>query len=221
MTAATRPHLWDYCHDDMHVTGDSCPNCGGYLMACEPAAHETPSAGSAKTDTPLSVAVEARTPGAEVEPLPAPSRPAVNPTDRVTTSAPFAVDRTITSDDIHLVTLRLTDDTSHAHVRDLADLHIRDLVLLSRLRQQERKHRQLGLDGSAVAATREARRIEDRLAGALTSHATTQWELTLTQAEQLLADLDDAATEPEACAVGTCTGYAAVDGYCAPHADGI
>lgn len=155
------------------------------------------------------------------DPHPAPSRPGTDPVDRVTTSAPFTVDRTITADDIHLVTVALTDDTAHAHVRDLADLHIRDLILLSRLRQQERKHRQHGLDGSAVIARREARRVEDRLVGSLTSHATTQWELTLTQAEQLLADLEDAATEPEACAVPTCTGYAAVDGYCAPHADGI
>ena len=42
-----------------------------------------------------------------------------------------------------------------------------------------------------------------------------------TYADVLLADLEDAATDPEACAVPTCTGYAAVDGYCAPHADGI
>lgn len=155
------------------------------------------------------------------DPHPAPSRPGVTPADRVTTTPPFAIDRTITDDSIHLVTLALTDDATHAHVRDLADLHIRDLVLLSRLRQQERKHRQLGLTGSATAASHEARRVEDRLADALTTHMTTQWELTLTQAEQLLEDLEDAATDPEPCIVGTCTAYAAIDGYCAPHADGI
>lgn len=145
----------------------------------------------------------------------------VDPTDRVTTSAPFTVDRTITADDIHLVTFALTDDAAHTHVRDIADLHIRDFVLLSRLRQQERKCHQHGLTNAAAKARDEARRIEDRLAGALTAHMTTQWELTLAQAEQLLEHLEDAATDPEPCAVPTCTGYAAVDGYCAPHTDGI
>lgn len=172
------------CHDDMHVDGDSCPTCNGWLTGCHDE-HD------------------------------------VDPADRVTSTAPFTVDRTITGDDIHLVTVALTDDAAHTHVRDIADLHIRDFVLLSRLRQQERKHRQLGFDGTAIAASREARRIEDRLAGALTAHMTTQWELTLTQAEQLLEHLEDAATDPEPCSVGTCTGYAAVGGYCGPHADGI
>lgn len=219
-TYAARAHDLTNCHDTRH-TGLDCPACHGVKIACR--THQTPSTGSAKTgDVASPVATEGRTPGREVEPTPqAPSRPGVTPEDRVTTSAPFTVDRTITADDIHLVTVALTDDTAHAHVRDLADLHIRDLILLSRLRQQERKHRQHGLDGSATTARREARRVEDRLVGSLTAHMTTQWELTLTQAEQLLADLEDAATEPETCLVGTCTGYAATSGYCAGHADGI
>lgn len=210
-----RDHDLTNCHDVRH-TGLNCPACDGVKITCR--THKTSSAGSAKTDTPLSVAVEARTPGAEVEPLPAPSRPAVNPTDRVTTIAPFDVDRTITSDDIHLVTFALTDDAALQLARDL-ERHSRDLITLWRLMQGERKARRAGFTTTHHAAA--SRQVMDRLAGALTSHATTQWELTLTQAEQLLEDLDDAATEPEACAVGTCTGYASAGSYCSGHADGI
>ena len=213
---AARDHDLTNCHDTRHG-GLDCPACHGVKIACR--THQTPS-GSHPAASPGGP--EAGTQGREVEPTPpAPSRPGVDPTDRVTSTAPFTVDRTITGDGIHLVTFALADDAAHTHVRDIADLHIRDFVLLSRLRQQERKHRQLGFDGTAIAASREARRIEDRLAGALTAHMTTQWELTLTQAEQLLEHLEDATTDPEPCSVGTCTGYAAVDGYCAPHADGI
>ena len=87
-----------------------------------------------------------------------------------------------------------------------------DLVLLARLTAQ---------GGRSLTGRADAAEVETRLAGALTARMTTQWELTLTQAEQLLEHLDDAATEPEACLVSTCTGYATTDGYCGPHADGI
>lgn len=146
--------------------------------------------------------------------------PTTDPTDRVTSTAPFAVDRTITGDSIHLVTVSLTDDAARQLARDLMQ-HMAGLILLSRLRQQERDYHIRHLSNAAGRTRDEARRVEDRLAGAFTAHMTTQWELTLTQAEQLLEHLEDATADPEPCAVGACTGYAAVGGYCAPHADGI
>lgn len=148
------------------------------------------------------------------DPHPAPSRPGTDPVDRVTTSAPFTADRTITGDGIHLVTVALTDDATRQLARDLTS-HMADLILLSRLRRAtQRPH-------ASTAAVTEYHRVEDRLAGALTARMTTQWELTLTQAEQLLEHFEDAATDPEPCAVGTCTGYATTGGYCQVHADGI
>lgn len=212
---AARDHDLTNCHDTRH-TGLDCPACHGVKIACR--THQTPSAGSAKTGV-APVPTEAGTPGGEVEPTPqAPSRPGVDtvtdPTDRVTSTAPFTADRTVTSDGIHLVTVALTDDATRQLARDLTS-HMADLILLSRLRRAtQRPH-------ASTAAVTEYHRVEDRLASALTARMTTQWELTLTQAEQLLEHLEDAATDPEPCAVGTCTGYAAVGGYCAPHADGI
>lgn len=180
---------------------------------------QTTSAGSAKPSTPQLGAVEARTPGREVEPShTAPSRPGVHPLDRVTSSAPFTIERTITSDDIHLVTVTLTDDATHAHVRDLYS-HRALLIAYFEMRQQAADRRVH--PSEAADARRLATQLEDRLAAALTSHATTQWELTHPQAEDLLTGLEDATAEPETCAVGTCTGYAATDGYCAGHAEGI
>ena len=110
LTTAERDHDLTNCHDVRH-TGLDCPACHGVKIACR--THQTPSTGSAKTSTPQLVATEGRTPGREVEPTPqAPSRPGVtlvdDPTDRTSSVAAFTVDRTITADDIHLVTVTLT-----------------------------------------------------------------------------------------------------------------
>ena len=182
--------------------------------------HQTPSAGSAPTGVAPVPAV-ARTPGREVETRsPAtPSRPGVtltaDPADRVSTVAPFTVDRTITGDDIHLVTVTLAPAANAQLVRDLTRGHIADLILFARLTDMIRRPHP---STDTIAAYHE---VLERLVGSLTARATTQWELTLTQADALLEPLYDAATDPEPCSVGTCTGYATTGGYCPAHADGI
>lgn len=214
---AARDHDLTNCHDTRH-RGLDCPACHGVKIACR--THQTPSTGSAKTSTPQLVATEGRTPGREVEPTPqAPSRPGVtlidDPADRVTSTAPFTADRTVTGDGIHLVTFALTPAANAQLVRDVTRGHIADLILFARLQDMIRRPHP---STDTIAAYHE---VLERLAGSLTARMTTQWELTLTQAEQLLEHLEDAATDPEPCSVGTCTGYAAVDGYCQAHANGI
>lgn len=213
---AARAHDLTNCHDTRH-TGLDCPACHGVKIACR--THQTPSAGSAKTGV-APVPAEAGTPGGEVEPTPqAPSRPGVtlsdDPADRVTSTAPFTAARTITGDGIHLVTFALTPAANAQLVRDVTRGHMADLVLYARLADMIRRPHP---SQDTIAAYYE---VLERLVGAFTARMTTQWELTLTQAEQLLEHLDDAATDPEPCSVGTCTGYATVGGYCPGHADGI
>lgn len=240
---ADRDHDLVNCHDVRH-TGAECPSCYGVKIACR--THKTTPAGSAKTDdVASSVATGDGTPGGEVEERsPAlPSRPAVDPADtrtpheramddawiairptpadRVTYGAPFSVDRTITADSIHLVTFALTQDAGRQLVRDTMTRHMADLLILRRLKDLARAARRSRFDKQAADLERDALDVELRIASAMTAFMTTQWELTLTQAEGLLEELEEAATDPELCAVGTCTGYATVDGYCGPHADGI
>lgn len=218
---AARDHDLDVCHDDMHVDGDSCPDCGGYRTGGTAAdvTHQTPSDAEAKTATPSGT--EAGAPGREVEPRSpaAPSRP--SPTDRVTWNGPLAVEQDITDDDWTVI-VGLTDDARRQLARDLARKHMSDLILLNRMCIQERMYRHTGAEADEANARDVARTIENRLSGALQSMGTTQWTLTPAQAEQLTDDLEDAQADPEPCAVGTCSAYS-IDGssYCAPHDEGI
>ncbi|WP_068325005.1 hypothetical protein [Janibacter terrae] len=223
-------HAWNYCHDDMHVDGDSCPTCRGWLTRCpdeqcHDAAHDAewiPDHIKAKRhakalrDRRQTPPAPEATPGQVTGPTSprAGIRPGVNPTDRVTLNAPFAVERTVTDDDDFLVTIRLTDEAARQLARDLTRRHMADLILLARLQTAVRHPH------ASTETVAEHHRVMNRLSGSLTAHATTVWELTVPQAEGVLEELQEAAAEPEICLVGTCTAYA-VDGYCAGHADGI
>ncbi|WP_346007255.1 hypothetical protein [Janibacter terrae] len=208
---ANRVHDLTNCHDIRH-NGLDCPTCDGVKIACR--THQTSS--TAATAPPLATVEAGTTSGGSSRTSPHGSpRSDVNPEDRVTLNAPFTIEQTITRDDIHLVTVRLTDDAARQLARDLTRRHMADLVLLARLQTMIRRPH-------ASAETVETHhRVMDRIAGALAAHATTAWELTLPQAEQLLEDLESAASEPEICIVGTCTSYADAGSYCGPHADGV
>lgn len=173
---------------------------------------ETPSGGNHRARTAVP---EVRAPGEEVE-QPSPAAPS-RPVDRITWTGPLHVEQDVRHDS-WTTTVALTDDANRQLARDLADRHMTDLVLLSRLRQQEKKLRRGRFDVAARQAAHEAQQIEARLAGALQSTATTQWVHTPMQAEQLWDQLEDAQTDPDECAIPSCSGNA-IDGgsYCAPH----
>lgn len=211
-------HNFRYCHDDMHVDGDSCPDCGGYRIGCpDPKAdHQTPSDRSQPRASAASGAGASGGGSSTSSDLP---RPAA--TDRVTYDSPFAVEQDV-QDESWIVTVGLTNDAARQLARDLTRRHMADLILLNRMCIQERMYRHTGAEADEANARDVARTIETRLSGALQSMATTQWTLTPGQAEQLTDDLEDAQAEPEPCAVGTCSAYS-IDGssYCAPHDEGI
>lgn len=121
-----------------------------------------------------------------------------------------------TSDDV--VAISLEEQARRELAEHLASRHLTDLILLNRLRTQQRTYRASGMFHAMAEAADQAEEIQTRLSGALLAHGTTAWEVDLLEAEALQEDLT-AAVETEACLVGTCEGEALLSGYCPPHAD--
>lgn len=208
MTAlhATR-HDWDYCHNPIHddVEGD-CPTCRGYLLACIDCDTQTTSGSNhRRTAVP-----EDGAPGGKVEHSPAPTRPAAP--DHITWDSPLEAEVEFDADDTQYVNVHLTEQGARQLARDLTRRHMADLVLLAHLTKKGR---------SLVPHMDDARTVENRLAGALQAMATTNWTLTVAQAEDLTDQLEDATSDPIPCAVSTCTAPATAGAYCGPHESAV
>lgn len=130
---------------------------------------------------------------------------------------PLTVERVASTSEV--VTLSLEEQARRELAEHLASRHLTDLILLSRLRTQQRQYRAMGMFHAMAEAGDQAEEIQTRLAGALLTHGTTTWEMDLETAESIHEGFEDAIADQERCLVGNCEGEGLISGYCPAHAD--